>query len=337
MIAISIILFLAWVIMSLSVWYETTEQMAIITDTTLTDHEKITHIQFEIKEIFVALTVPIFIIMVMAMILIAFFTNRFLKPFVEISEQLRTKSDLSHITLQSSIHSKEAKIITMRLNELFKRIHQRFEYEKQFTADVAHELRTPLAGIRLNLELMDNVPEKQLLLSRIDDLLVTIEQLLHFSRASYEINTSHAHHFNIYQDIIIPLKAEYDENFPHPIRWEISQDLTLKGDPSLIYLLLKNLLDNAKFYAQEGKETLVSFHKTKDQIILEVLDNGNGIDEAALLHITEHYKRVDQSRKGFGLGLNLVERIATVHQAQLQIHNRKDGESGLHITVIFHT
>ena len=334
---ISTILFLAWLIMTLAVWHETTEQMAIITNAALTDHEKVELIQFEIKEIFIALTVPIFIIMVVSIVLIAFFTNRFLKPFIEIADQLKTKSDLSQITLQSSMHSKEAEIISVRLNDLLKRIHQRFEYEKQFTADVAHELRTPLAGIRLNLELMDNVPEKQLLLSRIDDLLVTIEQLLQFSRASYELNSSHATIFNLFQNIIIPLKAEYEENFPHPIQWIVPEELMLKGDPSLIHLLLKNLLDNAKFYAKEGQETIVSFKERANKVILEVIDNGDGIDEPLLLHITERYKRVDQSRKGFGLGLNLVERIASVHQAQLQIQNRNDGKTGLHITIVFNS
>ncbi|MHC5226334.1 ATP-binding protein [Ignatzschineria sp. LJL83] len=332
---ISAILFLAWLVITLAVWHETTEQMAIITDMGLTDHEKVIQIQFEIKEIFIAVTVPIFIIMGISILLIALFTDRFLKPLIEIADQLKTKSDLSLITLKSSMHSQEAEIISIRLNELLKRIHQRFEYEKQFTADVAHELRTPLAGIRLNLELMDDVPEKQLLLSRIDDLLVTIEQLLQFSRASYELNSSNARVFNLFQNIVIPLKAEYEEDFPHPIQWDVPEDLMLKGDPSLIYLLLKNLLDNVKFYAGKGQETTVSFKKIKDKVVLEVIDNGDGIDESALLHITERYKRVDQSRKGFGLGLNLVERIASVHQAQLQIHNRRDGKTGLHITVFF--
>lgn len=334
-VTIGIVLFLAWFVVALWVWHETNEQLDIIGNQELTAHERIEAVSFEIREIFIALTIPIFMIMFLAMLTIIALTNRFLRPLVELAEQLEAKNDLNLIEVQEKFSSREANIIIDRLNRLLERIHQRIEYEKQFTADVAHELRTPLAGIRLNIELMEDVPEKPLLIARIDDLLITIEQLLQFARASHEFNSNEAHVFTIYDNIVLPLKAEYEEDFPHPLIWNLPQNLMLKGDPSLIYLLLKNLLDNVRFYAASGKETTITFKVLKDNILLEVTDNGPGVAEESLTYLTERYKRLDQSRAGFGLGLNLVERIATVHQATLSIENRKDDRSGLSVRIYF--
>jgi len=215
------------------------------------------------------------------------------------------------------------------------RIAERIEYEKQFTADVAHELRTPLAGMRLNLELMDDVPEKTLFIAKIDELLVTIERLLQFARASHEMHSNEAYQFNVYREIIEPLKAEYDDNYPNPLHWHVPEDLMLKGDPSLIYLLMKNSLDNAKFYAADGKETVVLFQKKAEQIELIITDNGKGILPEKLSEMTKPYKRSDETRYGFGLGLNIMERIVLAHDAKMSIQNRADGETGLIIKIIF--
>lgn len=334
-VTIGIVLFLAWLIVALWVWHETNEQLGIVGNQSLTAHEKIEAVSFEIREIFIALTIPIFMIMFLAMLTIIALTNRFLRPLVELAEQLEAKSDLNFIKIKAKYSSREANIIIDRLNLLLERINQRIEYEKQFTADVAHELRTPLAGIRLNLELMDNVPEKTLLITRIDDLLVTIEQLLQFARASHEFNSDKAPIFNIYESIVEPIKGEYEGNFPHLIIWDVPKNLQLKGDSSLIYLLLKNLLDNVKFYAADSISTKVIFKVQVETIVLEVIDNGPGISDNALSYITKRYQRLDQLRAGYGLGLHLVERIVAVHQAHLIIQNREDGKSGLKVQVFF--
>lgn len=334
-ISIGLTLFFSWLLVVVWIWHETNELMDITMNPQLTAQQKIEEVNFEIKEIFVALTLPVLIIMGVTMIVIVGVVNRFLRPLIQLAETLQIKSDLEIVNIEAVTHSKEAEIIVMRLNQLLGRIHQRIEYEKQFTADVAHELRTPLAGMRLNLELMDDVPEKALLIGRIDDLLVTIERLLQFARASHELHGNHAEPFNINENIIEPLKAEYENSFPHPIRWQVDQVLELKGDPSLVCLLLKNLLENVKFYAKESTETVVSFKDDGDFIVLKVVDNGAGVKEELLEAVTERYKRVDESRAGFGLGLNLVERIVYAHNAKMTIENRKDDNTGLVVTVTF--
>jgi len=335
LISFGAILAISWVIIVAWIWHETDEQMDILMDSNLSDAEKFSMIQFEIKEIFIAVTVPISIVMLLAWVIIVSITNRFVKPFLQLAEQLQKRNELnlSELTIHST--SKESEIIIQRLNQLLERIAERIEYEKQFTADVAHELRTPLAGMRLNLELMDDVPEKPLFIAKIDELLVTIERLLQFARASHELHSGEAYPFNVYSEIIEPLKAEYEGNYPNHLAWNVPQDLQLKGAPSLIYLLMKNLLDNAKFYAADGKETVVSFQEKADWIELTIMDNGNGIPLNQLAEMSKLYKRSDETRNGFGLGLNIVERIVQAHDAKMTMQNRKDGETGLMITIKF--
>lgn len=334
-IALSLILLISWGIITIWVWHETNEQMEIITDPNLTDTEKLSQIQVEVNEIFAAITFPILGVLISAGLMIIAISNRFLKPFVELAEQLEHRNELNLSVMDVSSSSKEASIIVDRLNYLLLRIAQRIEYEKQFTADVAHELRTPLAGMRLTIELMDDIPEKPLLLTRIDDLLVTIERLLQFARASYEVHSENAYTFNVQDEVIEPLKNEYVDNYPHEIFWDVPSQLMLRGDPSLIYLLMKNLLDNVKFYAPEGKWTTVSFASDHQKIVLKIIDNGQGMSDEHLAIMTQPYKRFDQTRSGSGLGLNIVERIVRAHNATLEINNREDGETGLVILIKF--
>lgn len=334
-ISLGIILTISWIIITVWIWHETDEQMDIITDPILSDMEKFALIKFEVKEIFVAVTVPISIVMLLTWIIVVSVTNRFLKPFSQLAEQLEKRNAINLSDVKIVTTSKESEIIVQRLNQLLAKITDRIEYEKQFTADVAHELRTPLAGMRLNLELMDDVPEKALFIAKIDDLLVTIERLLQFARASHELHSHDAKHFNANEEIIEPLKAEYEGNYPNPLKWNVPQDLMLKGDPSLIYLLMKNLLDNAKFYAAHGKETVVSFQEVADMIELTIIDNGNGIHPNQLAEMSKPYKRSDETRNGFGLGLNIVERIVQAHDAKMIIQNRTDDETGLMIRIQF--
>lgn len=330
----SIIMLILGVALTGLVWFETEEQLEILGNPILSDAEKIKEIEHEIREILLAITLFIFIIMFMALLVITFVTNQFLKPFVLLSEQLEQRSSLNLSFIQAPEGSKEIKIIVVRINQLLENIADRIEYEKQFTADVAHELRTPLAGLRLNLELMDDFPDRVLFINRIDDLLRTIERLLQFARANHELHSNELIAFNFYESIILPLQTEYSESFPHPIKWEIPKDLVIYGDQSLIFLMMKNLLDNVAFYAGESEETIVSAQCSEGGVFLSVKDRGLGINPKRLEEMTKRFQRIDESRVGFGLGLSIVERIVRAHHGKLIINNRADGSTGLVVKII---
>ena len=329
----SLILLISGVTIIALVGYETSEQMDILTDTVLTDSEKIQEMQHEIQEILVAISIFVGVVLLGALLMIRYVTNQFLTPFVNLVDQLSERGSLNLTPIIIESRSKEVNLIAGKVNHLLLNISQRIEHEKQFTADVAHELRTPLAGMRLTLELMDDLPEKTLLIARIDELLITIERLLQFARASHELHSDQVAEVSLYQEVIQPLQNEYRDNFPHPIIWNIPVDLKVRGDASLLYLLLKNLLDNAQFYAGQGESTEVSAQKTITGVELIVEDHGPGMSEVKRQAMTERFQRADESRQGFGLGLNIVQKIVEAHQGSMRFEARLDGRPGLRIVV----
>ncbi len=333
MLIFSLILLISGVIIIALIGYETSEQMDILTDSTLTDSEKIREMQHEIQEILVAISIFVAVVLLGALLVIRYVTNQFLSPFLELVDQLTVRGSLNLSPISLHSRSKEVDLIVTRVNQLLLNIGQRIEHEKQFTADVAHELRTPLAGMRLHIELMDDVPEKALLLTRIDELLITIERLLQFARASHKLHSDQVTEINLFEAVIKPLQNEYRDNFPHPIDWSIPETMMIHGDASLLYLLLKNLLDNVKFYAAEGEKSEVSAVKSARGIMLIVQDRGMGMSEARMQAMTKRFQRADETRSGFGLGLNIVQKIVEAHQGTIDFDKRTDGHMGLRVVV----
>lgn len=221
MLIFSLILLVSGVVIIALVGYETNEQMDILTNTTLTDSEKIQEMEHEIQEILVAISLFVAVVLLGALLMIRYVMNQFLTPFVSLVDQLSERGSLNLMPITVDSRSKEVDLIVGKVNQLLLNIGKRIEHEKQFTADVAHELRTPLAGMRLTLELMDDLPEKTLLIARIDELLITIERLLQFARANYELHSDQVAEISLYTAVIQPLQNEYRDNFPHPIIWNV--------------------------------------------------------------------------------------------------------------------
>lgn len=315
--------------------YEVGEQIEILTDHGLSDAEKVDAMRHEAKEILIALTLFIILILIGALLSIRYVTQRLLIPFERLSEELSQRSSLNLTPIELPTPSKEMAMMVLKVNQLLQNIGQRIEYEKAFTADVAHELRTPLAGMRLTLELMEEQPETQLLINRIDDLLITIERLLQFSRASYQLHLENVAEFDLIQTVIEPLLAEYQPHFPHPLKVSVPARLMMRGDASLIYLLLKNLLDNIRFYATDGEYSEIIARAENGDILLEVKDRGPGIPREEKERLKARFHRADRSRQGFGLGLHIVEKIVLAHHGEIRFLERDDHLSGLQIRILF--
>lgn len=334
---IGIILILTQVVIAIWVWHESQEQIEILTDSSLSADEKNTQIAHELNETLLALSIPSITLVSISLLLIYLSINRITAPLVQLNQAINQKSgyDLSPINIEKG--AIEVNIIVEKLNLLLQRIADSMENERRFTADVAHELRTPLAGFRLNLEMVDeqDLPEKNIFIQRIDQLLMTIEQLLSLARAGHRLHNDNNPAIDLISEVLAPLRQELDDDFPHPINWSLPEKLNMRGDSSLLFLLFKNLFDNVRFYAPHSCYTLFSVHQQKDEILFTLIDNGPGVSESQLEKLTERFRRLDQSRNGFGLGLNIVERICQVHHASMQISNRHDGKSGLKITIRF--
>jgi two-component system sensor histidine kinase BasS len=216
--------------------------------------------------------------------------------------------------------------VTTSLNQLLARLDHTLQQERLFTADAAHELRTPLAGIRLHLELMaqSGSPQATALISRIDQLMHTVEQLLMLARAGQAMAGGHYDTVNWTENIIAPLGLEHEAK-DHTVIWPAKSSLTVQGDAVLLRLMLRNLLENAARYSPPGTTIEVKLVEIDGGTQVSVVDQGPGIDEAHRQSITEPFRRLDQRYGGSGLGLSIVQRIVQLHHGNLMLENGAEG------------
>ncbi|NJD34490.1 MAG: hypothetical protein FIA96_06590 [Betaproteobacteria bacterium] len=240
-----------------------------------------------------------------------------------------------------SLPAEVAPLVT-RLNSLFADIMRSLENERRFTADAAHELRTPLAALKA---------QAQVALASVDDterrhaltqILVGCDRATHLvvqllTLARLDAGTPHP-----MQDVALRQVAEEVLAMSAGDAIERGCDLALRddeawvrGDALLLQVLLRNLVDNALRHGG-GTQVEVSIALQGTQAVLTVSDNGRGIDAAELEHVQQRFYRGANadfsSSQGSGLGLSIVKRIVELHQGRLTIATPDSG-SGIAVTI----
>lgn len=237
----------------------------------------------------------------------------------------------------------EIEPVVQALNALFERIQVMVDSERRFTADAAHELRTPIAAIRTQAQVAlgagtDEEQRQQALhytLAGCDRATHLVEQLLTLSR----LESSSTGAPNTLVDVsAVSQRVAADLALAALAR---EQELTLDApahafiaaDEMLTSLLVRNLLDNALRYSPDGAKINVSVSTDPQQVTLQVEDSGPGLAEAEMARLGERFYRVLGSDKtGSGLGWSIVRRIAAVYQAQVDVR-RAARWGGLCVTV----
>ena len=167
-------------------------------------------------------------------------------------------------------------------------------------------------------------PQATTLISRIDQLMHTVEQLLMLARAGQAMASGHYETINWTDTIITPLGLEHEAK-EHTVIWPAKSTLTVQGDAVLLRLMLRNLLENAGRYSPPGTTITVALTEVAGGTLVSVSDQGPGIDEAHRQSITEPFRRLDQRYGGSGLGLSIVQRILQLHRGKLALENGAEG------------
>lgn len=330
---LALILLFFQTISMLWLWHESREQIDFLVNkalNSLTHSRDKAHLKNEIREAAASLVIPS-TVMVTCMLFCSFLAvgwiTRPLKQ-LRLNLQQRSANNLEPLPIHSSMA--EVKAITLTLNQLFQRLNSTLQEERLFTADAAHELRTPLAGVKLHLELMQtsgSISQTAMLVERIDRLMHTIEQLLMLARAGQALAGGHYKILSWQTDIIQPLQAEMEElgmQKQQRILWPSAQPLPVEGDALLLRLMLRNLLENACRYSPENSDITVTLAQENQGTLLSVSDRGPGIDWQHRKVITEPFRRLDRRYNGSGLGLNIVLRILRLHHGKLSLEDNPD-------------
>jgi len=324
MILLALILLFFQLISVIWLWHESREQISFLVSETLSAKARNQHVEKEIREAIASLLVPSLVMIGFTLFFSFWAITWITQPLNRLRTSLANRSadNLSPLPMYSDMEEMVA--VTNSLNQLLTRLDHTIQQERLFTADAAHELRTPLAGLRLHLELMANsgVQQAPMLLERIDQLMHTIEQLLMLSRAGQALASGHYDTLNWYRDIIAPLKMEMEEMVVlrgQNIIWPGESTDMVEGDAVLLRLMLRNLLENASRYSPTESTITVSLDAKGNGVTLMVSDQGPGIDEEHRQTITDPFRRMDQRYGGSGLGLNIVQRIVHLHHGKLTL------------------
>lgn len=333
MILLALILLFFQLISVIWLWHESREQISFLVSETLSAKARNQHVEKEIREAIASLLVPSLVMIGFTLFFSFWAITWITRPLNRLRTSLANRSadNLSPLPMYSDMDEMAA--VTTSLNQLLARLDHTIQQERLFTADAAHELRTPLAGIRLHLELMVNsgVQQAPMLLERIDQLMHTIEQLLMLSRAGQALASGHYDTLNWSRDIISPLKMEMEEMVAlrqQEIIWPKESENIVQGDAVLLRLMLRNLLENASRYSPTHSTITVSLAAEGKGATLMVSDQGPGIGEQHRQTITDPFRRMDQRYGGSGLGLNIVQRIVQLHNGKLALDNGPE-EKGL--------
>lgn len=230
-----------------------------------------------------------------------------------------------------------------RLNRLFGRIDSAIQRERRFTADAAHELRTPVAVIKAQAQVARQASAEAERTHALDNAILgcdrathLIEQLLTLARVdapgagllvTCDLQAIAAGEIAVLAPVAL-------NNGVH-IELHAGRDAPLQGNPELLRILLRNLLDNAVRHTAAGTTVQVGLDVAERTIRLSVSDDGPGISEQELSKVSERfYRPADTQASGSGLGLSIVRRIAEVHGAEVSFA-RAAGGRGLLVTVSF--
>ena len=230
------------------------------------------------------------------------------------------------------------------LNELFERMARLLATEQQFTADAAHELRTPIAGIRMQAQVAQgatNTQERatalQATVQGCDRATRLVEQLLQLARLDAEAtpDRSSTPLADVARQVAADLQATAERRQQRIVlREPLAPDVHIPLPEPLARVLLRNLLDNALRYSPEGAEVQLQINELGDgHAQLSVEDSGPGLTPEEQARLGERFFRVlGTGQSGSGLGWSIIQRIARLHHLQVGT-DRSPGLGGLRVTV----
>jgi len=268
-----------------------------------------------------------------------------LRSITRVSKEISSRASTYLEPVQLTEIPIEIKPLVAELNQLFTRLKLAFERNKRFSADAAHELRTPLAALKTHVQLalnadneMDRTKALKNVIECVNRSSHVVDQLLTLSRMGEEEPLTEIKPFNLHRlatEILAYLA-------PHALQKNIELELspppknpTILGNNTAIGILIRNIVDNAIRYTPENGEVKISIIETRQHVILRVADNGPGIPNKLHKRVFERFYRILGTKpSGSGLGLAIVKQISTLHHAKVNM-TTPPGGIGLQFDVAF--
>ena len=278
-----------------------------------------------------------------------FISGHALRPIREFSDKIEEveAQNLADSRIEEN-KVKDLNQLSISYNRMLTRLSDAFEVQRQFTANAAHELRTPLSLIQVQLDLYnaarhpgndaDTMQTIKMVTEQNDRLNKMVKTLLDMS----ELQT-------VGRDEVIAVDALVDEVLAdlEPLAQEKNitlvencKNITMRGSDILIYRMVYNLVENAIKYNHVDGQVIVTAYQEENHVHLSVEDTGSGIPEELKERVFEPFFRVDKSRSrelgGVGLGLALVREIVRVHDGSITVRSNPSGGTVFELQFMHH-
>lgn len=268
---------------------------------------------------------------IVGILLIYYVTGKALKPVKELSDSVkRINENNLYEKLNEPGTKDEIASLTTSYNQMLDRLASSFAIQRNFAANAAHELRTPLATTRAGIQVLELDTEPtledykeavEIAKESNERLIQIVDNLLVLTRETKESFTDIIPIEPLFKELEVELEAS-SQKYGTTLR-VISCEGIVRGNRTLLYRAIYNLAENGLKYCGAGGSVTIESRVSNNQVIIRVGDSGPGIPSDSLQHIFEPFYRVDKSRSravgGSGLGLSIVKGIIDKHNGQIYV------------------
>ena len=294
------------------------------------------------NKIIASVILPQFVIIPLAVVLVWFGLSRGLRPLTRLRERIekRREGDLSPIA--SGRVPEELQPLADAFNSMLARMQHNMDVQRRFVADAAHQMRTPLTGLKTQAQLAARESDPEALRFALEQISSSadrashlVNQLLALARAEA---SEHVEQPLVPVDLEQVLREAVSLWVPNAMRrkidlgFEAEGAVNVLGNAFLLREMINNLLDNALRYSQDGGQVTARVLAQGDFALLEIEDGGIGISEEDAYKVFERFYRVEGTGvDGSGLGLAIVREIAELHHAAATLRPRSRDERGCRV------
>jgi two-component system sensor histidine kinase QseC len=275
-------------------------------------------------------------------LVIWFGIERATRPLRRLNREVEARAPDNLAALDLGEAPPEVAPLVASLNRLFGRVAASIENERRFTADAAHELRTPLAALRAQAQVARGAADEGERQHALDGVIAgcdraahLIEQLLTLARLEPESFQTKRERCDLSELTRVAIGEIVPDALAKDIEVELAAvpGIGVSGEPRLLGILVRNLVDNAVRYSPAGTTVRVRVERSDGRAVLTVADEGPGVPAEERARLGERFHRlVGTKASGTGLGLSIAKRIAAIHGASVEFGATAPGR-GLTVTV----
>lgn len=273
----------------------------------------------------------LFVLLAGILVILYLASRRLFSPVSDISQHVKKIGD-GQLDQPVEVRGKgELAQLAQGINDMTVEIKSMLESKAGLLLAISHELRSPITRMRINLELLDDVEKRQVLVQDVQEM----EELVSTILESERLNTRHASLNRSYFDMAELVSMIIDQQFDACLIDKKLCSVMVNLDEVRIKLLIRNIIDNACRHSLDSNKAVeVELGLENNMLVFSVVDYGPGVDAKDLAHLTEPFYRADSARLrntgGYGLGLYLCRLIVEAHGGKLELAS----ETGQGMTVI---